>query len=327
MKHRKTYSRLLTLGVLLLLLIIGGCKAKPKDERPLIITSIHPYELLLQELVGDGVRVQSLIPASASPHTWSPKAKDIKKLDEAKLLVMNGLGLEEQLTDAFNQRSDKLIDLAELINITPVDKSRSREVNPHIWLSPQYLVRMAMMLADKLQSYFPEQTAAINQNTMTLVNNLSSMHQQISKDRAMMENPAIITYHDSFHYFALDYGIAVPATVQSSPAKNPPARSWPSWVRSSKPTRSTPSLWSRRWTSVQPRFWQMNLTSRSRRSTPGPRNQSQADHRPDLDKLAKHQDSPARRRNASLNDQHLRAKLSHWRARHFAGHQFGHRRG
>lgn len=224
MKHRKISSCLLLAGVLLILLISGGCKPKPKDERPLIITTIHPYELLLRELVGDGVRVESLIPASASPHTWSPKAKDIKKLDEAKLLVMNGLGLEEQLTDAFNQRSDKLINLADLINITPVEKSRSKEVNPHIWLSPQYLIRMAMMLADRLQSYFPEQTAVINQNTMTLVNNLSSMHQQISKDRALIENPAIITYHDSFHYFALDYGIAVPTTVQSSPGKEPTAK-------------------------------------------------------------------------------------------------------
>jgi zinc transport system substrate-binding protein len=224
MKHRTICSCLLLVGVLLLLLSVSGCKAKPKDDRPLIITSIYPYELLLQELIGDGVRVQSLIPASASPHTWSPKAKDIKKLDEAKLLVMNGLGLEEQLTDAFKQRSDKLIDLSALINITPVEKSRSREVNPHIWLSPQYLIRMAMMLADQLQSHFPEQTAVINQNTMTLINNLSSMHQQISKERAMMDNPAIVTYHDSFHYFALDYGIAVPATVQPSAGKEPTSK-------------------------------------------------------------------------------------------------------
>ena len=224
MKHSKISSCLLLVGVLLILLIGSGCKPKPKDERPLIITSIYPYEILLQELVGDNVRVKSLIPASASPHTWSPKAKDIRKLDEAKLLVMNGLGLEEQLTDAFKQRSDKLIDMAALIKIPPPEKSRSKEINPHIWLSPQYLIRMAMMLADQLQSYFPEQTALINQNTMTLVNNLSSMHQQISKDRAVMDNPAIITYHDSFHYFALDYGIAVPATVQTSPGKEPTSK-------------------------------------------------------------------------------------------------------
>jgi len=233
MKRRKVSSCLLLAGVLLLLIISSGCKAKPKDERPLIITSIYPYEMLLQEMVGDGVRVQSLIPASASPHTWSPKAKDIKKLDEAKLLIMNGLGLEEQLTDAFKQRSDKLIDLSALIGVQQAEATEKHQhaeghhhgdINPHIWLSPQYLIRMAMMLADQLQSHFPEQTAAINQNTMTLVNNLSSMHQQISKDRATMDNPVIITYHDSFHHLAKDYDIKVAATVQPSPGKEPTSK-------------------------------------------------------------------------------------------------------
>lgn len=227
MKHLKKSSCWFVAGVLLLLLIFAGCKAKQKDERPLIITSIYPYQILLQELVGDNVRVQSLIPASASPHTWSAKAKDIKAMDEAQLLVMNGLGLEAQLTQAFKERADKLIDISSLINISTRDslaKESHEDQNPHIWLSPQLMMRAVLMLSDALQSHFPEQTAVINQNTMTLINNLSTMHQQISKDRATMDNAILITYHDSFHYFAQDYDIQVPSTVQQSPGKEPSSK-------------------------------------------------------------------------------------------------------
>lgn len=229
MKYLKKGMLVTLLAVLLLLL---GCKAKINDERPLIVTSIYPYQMLLQELMGDAVRVQSLIPAAASPHTWSAKPKDLKALDGAQLLVMNGLGLEEQLTNAFEERAEKLVNISSLIKLAPSSDADSlsqpdsehKGQNPHIWLSPQKMIRVVLMLADELQKRFPDQKLTINQNAVNMVNSLSEMHQQISKERAAINNPILITYHDSFHYFADDYDIRIPSSVQQSPGKEPTAK-------------------------------------------------------------------------------------------------------
>lgn len=221
------------------LLALGGCKPKPKDERPLIITSIYPYEILVQELVGDSIQVRSLVPANASPHTWTAKPADLKALEDAQLLVMNGLGLETDLTQAFEQRSAKLLDVSRLLGMhTGPDSGHAKEhkfedaahhqhhdgVNPHLWLSPQLMMRAAMLLGDKLQTSFPAHASTIGANTARLIANLAALHQQITAQRATLTDPVIITYHDSFHWLARDYDIQVVGTVQSSPGKEPTAK-------------------------------------------------------------------------------------------------------
>ncbi|NLK49394.1 MAG: zinc ABC transporter substrate-binding protein [Candidatus Cloacimonetes bacterium] len=227
MLKKQTKTPLLCLIVILLLL--AGCKGKPADSRPLIITSIYPYQLLIQDLVGDSVRVQSIIPANASPHTFSAKPADLRSLDEAKLLVMNGLDLEGELFKAFLQRKDKLVDISTLVDLPLVDKDEPTSDHdhhhgghdPHLWLSPQFLIKITIQMGDRLQTAFPHLAQTIGANTASLVASLAGLHQQISSERSQYSNPALITYHDSFHWFARDYDIEVLGTVQSSPGTEP----------------------------------------------------------------------------------------------------------
>ena len=227
------------LTALAILTAFGGCKAKPADERPLIVTSIYPYQILIQELVGDSIRVRSLVPANASPHTWTAKPADLKAMEDARLLVMNGMGLETELTQAFEERSDKLVNISKLLKMDELSPEQHAEeqhlgkprqnhsstgLNPHIWLSPQLMMRATILLADELQTRFPTSASAIQTNASRLIADLAAMHQQISTQRAAFDDPMLITYHDSFHWFTDDYDINVAATVQSSPGKEPTAK-------------------------------------------------------------------------------------------------------
>lgn len=229
----------LLLVLLTVLLAMTGCKAKANDNRPLIITSIYPYQLLVQELVGDSIQVRALIPANASPHTWTAKPADLKAMEDAKLLVMNGLGLETELTQAFEERSAKLVDISKLLKLDEISQeSHAAEhhkgiekaehshqgLNPHLWLSPQLMMRATILLADELQTRFPSSATVIQANASRLIADLAAMHQQISTQRAAFDDPMLITYHDSFHWFTDDYDINVAATVQSSPGKEPTAK-------------------------------------------------------------------------------------------------------
>jgi len=225
---------------LCLLMLLTGCKAGSQDQRPLIVTSIYPYQLLIQELVGDSIQVRGLIPANASPHSWSAKPADLKSLDDARLLVMNGLGLEAELTHAFEERGAKLVNISKLLKLDMEEPHEEDEqqhaeaeaghdhahtgLNPHIWLSPQLLLRATIMLSDELQTRFPDRAAAIGRNTTRLMSDLAALHQQITSERAALNSPYLITYHDSFHWFAGDYDIEVSGTVQSSPGKEPTAK-------------------------------------------------------------------------------------------------------
>ena len=59
--------------VLIALLLTFSCQKKESEaKKPLLLASIHPYELVLKQLAGNEFEVQCLIPPGASPHTWSP---------------------------------------------------------------------------------------------------------------------------------------------------------------------------------------------------------------------------------------------------------------
>lgn len=224
----KSKGGLFVSGLFLLffiLILIYGCKPKAVDTRPLILTSIYPYQILVQELVGDSIAVKSIIPANASPHTFSAKPADLKALDTAELLIINGLGLEAELSQAFKERSAKLIDISELFDFKqdtePIPSHDHQGLDPHIWLSPRIMLRATLLLSDQLQTKFPTSAQTIGQNAMRLMADLTALHQDITNERAAVANPILITYHDSFHWFCKDYDISVAATVQSSPGQEP----------------------------------------------------------------------------------------------------------
>jgi len=89
---------LLTLG--LATTAACGDASEPSDARPTVVVSFPVLASVVRDVVGDAARVQVLMPNGIDPHDWSPSAKDVAALDDADLVMVNGLGLEEGLEDA-----------------------------------------------------------------------------------------------------------------------------------------------------------------------------------------------------------------------------------
>lgn len=229
---RRTLISILAAAVL----IIGmaACKAGAKSDKPRIVVSIYPYELLLRQMVGDSFDIITIIPANASPHTWTPTPSAIKEIEKADLAISNGLGLETNLTGQFTALGDKHLVIADLVKLPQPHKAEKHDdhedeehdhqhegANPHLWLSPNLMVRAVVELGDILQGRFPEHAQTIAANATAMIKDFTALHMQIMQQRAAFQNPAIITYHDSYHYFLNDFNILSPGTVQSSPGKEP----------------------------------------------------------------------------------------------------------
>ncbi|MDD2543725.1 MAG: metal ABC transporter substrate-binding protein [Candidatus Cloacimonetes bacterium] len=237
-----------TILILFLLLFSLGCKSKKTVEesaKPLIITTIHPYELLIKQLVGDGIEVKSLVPPNASPHNWSAKPADLKDLHKADLIISNGMGLESFIAQALQNTSAKHLVAADLLQdlvaldslqqvrehmITHQDSLEDHhhdhegQADPHLWTSPLMLQKLCTKLKSELILIFPDSTPVIMHNHDIIQKELADVQQKILADRAQLENPALVTYHNSFHYFTRDFDIHYLGWVQSSPGKEPSAK-------------------------------------------------------------------------------------------------------
>ncbi len=205
---------------ILLLLLILGCGRSGSDERPLVVATIHPYELLLRELLGPEFEVRTLIPANASPHSYSPAPQDIAVLHEAELVFSNGLGLEHEFERAFSALGERHVRAEDLLG----KALAGPETNPHVWLSPVLMQELTQKLGERLQKAFPEQAESIAHNSRNLGDQLAALDEKIQRERASLGPTPLITFHDSFHHLNSDYRIDNLGSVQSSPGREPTPR-------------------------------------------------------------------------------------------------------
>lgn len=237
----------ITLLFTLLILVATGCKQTPKqqetEQRPLILTSIYPYELMIKQLVGDAIQVRSLIPPTASVHSYSPQPSDLSDLHKADLIVTNGLGLEAMIEQNLSSMKEKLLVCAFLLqdsialdSLKQVRESLIHQheteeahpahigADPHLWTSLQMMSKLSTKLKNELVVRFSDYTPLINHNYEAMQEEFQQAHEQILRERSELQQPALVTYHNSFHYFTRDYDIKYLGWVQSSPGKEPSAR-------------------------------------------------------------------------------------------------------
>ncbi len=231
----------------------GPAKREPTE---MIVTSIYPYELMVRQMTGGQIPVKTLIPQGASPHTWTPGPSDMQSLQDATVIVTNGLGLETNLAKAFSMHGAKHIEIAKLINhdlLKPneehdhhhhhEDAMHSEEhhhhhhheeamhsdehedqPDPHLWTSPENLINIANSLSAALINAFPNKTEIIKNNTTAMIQELMLIDNRIREERAKLTDPALVTYHNSFFYFTQRYDIDYVGFVQASPGQEPNPR-------------------------------------------------------------------------------------------------------
>lgn len=191
-------------------------------------------------VVGDRGSVEVLMPVGADPHDFSPSSRQVARMQEADLVVANGLDLEESLIpvlEAIEDAGTRVLWMAPLLDPIPFtlggsdhddghDNDHGHEdddghdndhdhsdLDPHVWMDPQRMATAARLLADALAQVAPEvdwaeaaeayaaEMMAVDAEIMGLVADLPAGHR------------LLVTNHHSLGYFADRYGFEVVGTV------------------------------------------------------------------------------------------------------------------
>ena len=81
---------------------------------PQIVTTTDIWGDVAEKATCGQAEVSTIIPSGSDPHNYSPSPRDIIALENAALVVENGLGLEELLADALSSAPNKLV-IADLL--------------------------------------------------------------------------------------------------------------------------------------------------------------------------------------------------------------------
>jgi ABC-type Zn uptake system ZnuABC Zn-binding protein ZnuA len=190
---------------------------------------------MVENIGGDKIRLTGIIPEGINSHTFEPIPSDVKILADADLLIVNGLELEEptlKLAKANMKQGapvlrlgDKTITEKEYIFDFSFPKSHGHP-NPHLWLNPQHTLSYAALIRDELIRIDPDNKSTYEQNAAAYLKKLEALDQAVEQSvKTIPEgNRRLLTYHDSWPYFARRYGFQIIGAVQPSDFADPSPR-------------------------------------------------------------------------------------------------------
>jgi ABC-type Zn uptake system ZnuABC Zn-binding protein ZnuA len=194
---------------------LSGCKpAAPATDHLRVIAVESFLADLAQQVAGDRIQVDALIPPGVDPHGFELTPADLVRLSEADLIIQNGQGLESWLEKTLKQSNNQAPLLNASEDLQPRN-SNTPEADPHFWLDPTLTVKYINNIRDGLIQLDPGGEITYKANAEQTITRLHELDQWI-KDQVQQippERRLLITNHESFGYYADRYGFQVVGAI------------------------------------------------------------------------------------------------------------------
>jgi zinc transport system substrate-binding protein len=172
-----------------------------------ILVSFYPIYKFTKAVGGDKVDVSVIIPSGVEPHDWEPTVQDIENLKKAKMIIINGAGLESWITKLVAVNPEIIV-INSSKNISLLQKGEGKSMtDPHIWLDPILVKMQIQNIADGLIKADPENADYYQQNANQYKAKLDLLDNKIRTDLASCNKKDFLAFHDAFSYFSKEYGL------------------------------------------------------------------------------------------------------------------------
>lgn len=231
-----TFLPTLVIALVMALAWLGSaCADEAESDGLLVVTTVAPLRSIIEEVGGDRISVVALVPEGTNSHTFDPPPSAVGEIEKADLIIINGLNLELptlELAEA-NASDDTPIVLLGNLAVSPdeyvFDFSFPEEggnPNPHLWTAPHLAVEYAEIVRGELSKVDPDGADYYANNAERLIARLWDLDDAIADATATIPEAhrKLITYHDSFPYFAPRYGLEIIGAIQPSDFSEPSPR-------------------------------------------------------------------------------------------------------
>ena len=225
---------------------ITGCSAnlnelsETEDSSTLDITvSIVPQEYFVEKIGGDRVNVNIMVEPGASPATYEPKPQQLTALSDAEAYISIGVPFELAWMERIKSANSTMVivDSAKGIERMPMiahhhhgeeeeeheheheheheeeekaefeETNKSKNLDPHIWLSPKLVKVQAQNIYDTLVKLDPDNKTEYKTNLDSFVLEIEQLDEKIRENLAEIKNRKFIVFHPAWGYFAQDYDL------------------------------------------------------------------------------------------------------------------------
>lgn len=210
----------------------GAAESASDDGRLTIATTVAPITSIVANIVGDRAVVEGIVPEGTNSHTFEPKPNVAELLSTADVVYINGLVLEEPTRKLAEQNLKDSADLVQLGKLAIPESDyiydfsfpkKGGKPNPHLWTDPTLARKYAQIVKDDLSKRDPKNADYYAGNYEKFAALIGDFEEAMRTSFATVPKRELLTYHDSFAYFARTYDWKVIGAIQVSDFEDPTA--------------------------------------------------------------------------------------------------------
>ncbi|WP_253898533.1 zinc ABC transporter substrate-binding protein ZnuA [Pseudocitrobacter vendiensis] len=200
-----------------------------------VVASLKPLGFIASAITDGVTDTQVLLPDGASEHDYSLRPSDVKRLQNADLVVWIGPEMEAFMNKSTQSISDKnKVTIAQLDGVKPLlmkggdDDDHDHEgdhdhaghesekgdahhhhgdYNMHLWLSPEIARLSAVAIHDKLVELMPQSRAKLDANLKDFEAQLATADKEVGNELAPLKGKGYFVFHDAYGYYEKQYGL------------------------------------------------------------------------------------------------------------------------
>lgn len=209
--------------VLAMLIIASSCSKnadkthleanKQGDGKKIVtVTTSFLYDMV-DNLVGDKVEKEFIIPTGEDPHLYTAKPQDLEKIKKADLLLYHGLHFEGKMVDVLEKKGSAVSRTFKKEDIGEMEEDGKVVVDPHFWFDIKLYKEATKNAAEDLEKLLPEEKESIEKNLESYLAKLDELDKENKEKISSIPEASryLITPHDAFNYFSRAYNIPVKA--------------------------------------------------------------------------------------------------------------------
>lgn len=216
---------ILSILAALFVCLLAGCGTVEADENAVAATARPVY--LFTEAVCDGtdLEVSCLInPGASCLHDYSLSVTEMKAVELSRVIVLNGGGLEDFMTDMLRS-SQTTIDAGAGVQLLEAHDhdhgdaetghaGHDHEEDPHYWMDPDIAASMVQNIAAGLSELYPQYADTFAANADAYCARLEELHEYGLALLSDLKCRELVTFHDGFSYFAEAFDLHIAAAIE-----------------------------------------------------------------------------------------------------------------
>ena len=204
-------------------------------DRIRVVTTVSPITSIVENIGGTRISLEGVVPEGVNSHTFEPAPSVAAIISAADLIFLNGLFLEEptlEMARANLKPGGSVVSLGEQTITQQQWKfdfsfpEADGQPNPHLWPDPILALRYAEIVRDQLVRSDPKNAQYYSTNYDAFADRIATLDEAIRTAVPTISpgNRRLLTYHDSWAYFADRYGLTVVGAIQPSDFSEPSAK-------------------------------------------------------------------------------------------------------